>query len=167
MNKKLALTVLAIVLLVTMACDTLTHLVGGYTPDEYNAQATKIAEQSAKIDEQAANIAQDAETAKKLDVQLSELQAQVDQLNSDMAKLASDRDKYKDLVCTGHNWNEMMNDFQVWVISTETNNTALAKIEKETNVFFYLTQWVALGKPALDAANKCVILDPAKWDVAK
>ena len=183
--KKSLFPMFVMIAIVLSACAPAIHGLGGYTGAEYGAQATQIAKDAAAAKTQ-------ADTISGLDAQVKSLVADKGKLIDEETKITADEvalqsklDNYQKMICTDRTWDEMMNKITVYQISKFTQNADLAKLESDTKVSFYLTQWLPIGTPADDALGYymltvdnyngvaleskvgCVILDPAKWDVAK
>lgn len=179
MKKNLLITLLLVTAMALSSCAQAIHAMGGYTPEEYGAQATQIAVQAGQIVEKDAQIAKDAASAGKQDTKIADLEKLVKQLATAKADLQANLKDYQALVCPNHTWDDTIHNTQVWVLSD--GNADLASLENETKVHFFLTPWVPVGQNvdpklggwiltidfyngmALSSKEGCFILDPKKW----
>ena len=170
MKKKLSFLIsICVLAVVSLSCAPVISALGGYTQEQYDAQTAKLTDLTTQSDDLAA--------------QNLDLQNEVEELNEAKSELMGELGSYQDLICNNRTWWEMMN-VSVWMLSE--GDDYLTQVEKDTQVSFFLTQWVQMGDPApahedawvlvvdyysgiaLNSLENCVILDPEKWpNIAK
>lgn len=180
MKKTVVMTSVVLALALALSsCSAAIKQLGGYTAEEYNAQAT----QAANLQKANEGLTGERDQWKG---DYESLKALKDQLDQDKKALAAELGNYRELVCPDYDWDQVTNDIRVWFLSDSNPN--LVQVEKDTQVSFLVTQWLPLTVPedtsgatgywvltydayngiALDSAHGCVILNPKFWpDVAK